>query len=87
MLIRELVRADSAPPFSYMQGVAVPVTMTVEPRLITILEANRIDDQRIAQHSTSVLVDCPGKCALPTIGDSGLINGLALTHCAVVGSD
>src|SRR5262245_26051618 len=48
VLIRELVRADSAPSFGYMQGVAVPVTMTVEPRLITILEANRIDDQRIA---------------------------------------
>ena len=37
------------------------------------------------RHSTSVLVDCPGKGALPAIGDS--INGLALTHCAVVGSD
>ena len=39
------------------------------------------------RHSTSMLVDCPGKGALPAIGDSGPINGLALTHCAVVGSD
>jgi len=36
---------------------------------------------------TAHLVDCPGKGALPPIGGSGLINGLALTHCAVVGSD
>ena len=42
---------------------------------------------RVRRHSTSVLVDCPGKGALPAIGDSGPINELALTHCAVVGSD
>ncbi len=42
---------------------------------------------RARRRSTSVLVDCPGKGALPAIGDLGPINGLALTHCAMVGSD
>jgi hypothetical protein len=34
---------------------------------------------RERRHSRSVLVDCPGKAALPAIGDSGPINGLALS--------
>ena len=42
---------------------------------------------RERRHSTSVLVDCPEEGALPAIGDSGSINGRALTHCAGVGSD
>ena len=34
-----------------------------------------------------LLAVLPEEGALPAIGDSGPINGLALTHCAVVGSD
>jgi len=41
----------------------------------------------VSGDSPSVPVDCPGKGALPAIGASGPMNGLALTHCAVVGSN
>ena len=57
------------------------------PVLSACTEGRRDRQARERRHSTSVLVDCPGKGALPAIGDSGPINGLALTHCAVVGSD